>query len=70
MANSNVSIDDLIVRQVSELVTATAAVIACGDNDQEWQLELHLYRLLAENCQAKADVTKSLMAMRQSAMAA
>jgi hypothetical protein len=54
-----VDIIELVVRQVSELVVATAKVLH-HDKDEQMELEESLYRALAENCQVKADMTKQL----------
>jgi hypothetical protein len=54
-----VDIIELVVRQVSELVVATAEVLHDND-DEQMELEESLYRALAENCRVKADMTKQL----------
>ena len=56
-------IDHLLIRQVSELVSA-AANEAAASHDDELELELHLYRTLAVNCQTKADMTANLIQAR------
>jgi hypothetical protein len=53
-------IDHLLTRQVSELVSATANEAAASPDD-ELELELHLYRTLAVNCQTKADMMANLI---------
>jgi hypothetical protein len=53
-------IDALLVRQVSELVSATASVATDGDADSSLDMEIHLYRTLAVNCQQKADMSERL----------
>jgi hypothetical protein len=54
-ANVALEIEDLLNRQVSSLVSATAdAVAATGSSMSVLELEAHFYRSLAVNCENKA----------------
>jgi hypothetical protein len=57
------SVVELLVRQVSALVSATADVVST-DSDKAIKNEVWLYRNLAQNCQDKADMLEDLWKAR------
>jgi hypothetical protein len=52
---------DLVVRQVSALVAATAETLANGGHPEVLRLEIEMYLTLAANCRAKAKSADELM---------
>jgi hypothetical protein len=58
-AEMNVSMEAIIVRQVSALVAALAEVIH-DDPKQQLELEAYLYRILTLNCGNKAKMAEEL----------
>ena len=60
MEKMEASTEEIIVRQVSALVAALAELFH-DDPKQQLQLEAHLYRALALNCQDKARMAEALV---------
>jgi hypothetical protein len=58
-AKEPLRLDALLVRQVAELVAATAEMAA---NNESLDYQIHLFRTLAENCRWKADALLELKA--------
>jgi hypothetical protein len=54
----NLSLNDLLVRQVSALVHITAETI-CGKDENVLELEARLYEVLEVNCAHKAKLCKA-----------
>ncbi len=62
MTEAETGFETLLVRQVKGLVTATADIIAESTGGDPLEIEAHLHKVLAVNCETAAQMAQALAA--------
>ena len=62
MTQAETGFETLLVRQVKGLVTATADIIAESTGGDPLEIEAHLHKVLAVNCETAAQTARALAA--------
>lgn len=62
MTQAETGFETLLVRQVKGLVTATADIIAESTGGDPLEIEAHLHKVLAVNCETAAQTAQALAA--------
>jgi hypothetical protein len=62
MTEAETGFETLLVRQVKGLVTATADIIAESTGRDPLEIEAHLHKVLAVNCETAAQMAQALAA--------
>jgi hypothetical protein len=62
MTQAETGFETLLVRQVKGLVTATADIIAESTGGDPLEIEAHLHKVLAINCETAAQTAQALAA--------